>query len=286
MQQIKISRPMHYPDVVINTDSDKIIEQISMLHSGFISYLDAETFLAKRQTNSNKHTDNHLEVTVEQIDNDQFNVQYNNLIFQTDNPLQKIDEILFKNINILNGTFAMHAAAVEYKGKAYALAAVTTTGKTTLTTYLIHNGFNYITDDCVLINQTDFSVYPYCKSLHLREGGIEVLKNHSILPREMYHLKDKTIQRYIFTPDNCISKPIPLGGILFIKRSEVENSVSGISTAECINTLMRSPITYYKITSNYIRFVSQLSKINCKKVVYKDMEFVAEYIKSEVFDNG
>jgi hypothetical protein len=277
---------MHYPDVVLKTNSDKLIEQISMLYSGFISCFNNEILSPEQQINSYNSSDNHLEIIVERIDDDMSILKYNNQIFQTDTPLQVIEGILFENINIQDGIFALHAAAVEYKEKAYALAAATTTGKTTLVSYLIHNGFNYITDDCVLIDKSNLSVYPYCTSIHIRDGGIEVLKKYNISPRNMYHLTDKTMQRHIFIPDNCISKPIPLGGILFIKRSEHENSVYDISASECINTLMRSPITDYRVTSNYIKFMSQLSKVKCKKVVYKDMEFIAEYIKAEASNNG
>ena len=88
----------------------------------------------------------------------------------------ELDEIIFDNTNYDRRIFALHGAAVEWKGKGYLFLAATASGKTTLASYLTSQGFGYITDDCILLDRVDFQVYPCHTLLHLRDGGVDVLK--------------------------------------------------------------------------------------------------------------
>lgn len=88
----------------------------------------------------------------------------------------ELDEIIFDNTNYDRRIFALHGAAVEWKGKGYLFLAATASGKTTLASYLTSQGFGYITDDCILLDCVDFQVYPCHTLLHLRDGGVDVLK--------------------------------------------------------------------------------------------------------------
>jgi len=42
---------------------------------------------------------------------------------------------------------------------------------------------------------------------------------------------------------------------------------------------MKSPITTYPITAEYLQLLSRLTKTNCRQLVYSDMAFVAEVIR-------
>ena len=64
----------------------------------------------------------------------------------------ELDEIIFDNTNYDRRIFALHGAAVEWKGKGYLFLAATASGKTTLASYLTSQGFGYITDDCILLD--------------------------------------------------------------------------------------------------------------------------------------
>lgn len=278
MRQIKISRPLHKPDVIILTDSLILEEQIRLLYLGFTNTTESVLLINHNACMSWQMNNNPLYVLVEQISPNTARMHYRDNVWVTDDPLQEITKILFKNSNIQEGYFAMHAGAVEYGGKAYILTAVTTAGKTTLITYLINKGFQYITDDCVLINQNDLSVYPYCNPVHLRDGGLEVLTDNQIDLPNMYYLNGKTIQRYIFMPSNCISEPLPIGGVLFIRRTDTINISESICGSECVKRLLKSPTTNYGISADYLRFLARLSSINTFQIRYKDMSYVADRI--------
>jgi serine kinase of HPr protein (carbohydrate metabolism regulator) len=195
------------------------------------------------------------------------------------NPLFEIDTIIFENTVYDDSVLALHGSAVEYTGKAYLFPAGTGSGKTTLASYLTSSGFGYITDDCILIDRNTFEVYPYNCPIQLRDGGLEVLEKLDKAPSELQLLDNPVMQRYIYIPQNCVTQPTPLGGIYFIERSETENMIADISTNEKMTELMKAPITNYEITPEYLRLLARLTQTVCRKLIYKDMEFVAEAIR-------
>lgn len=208
-----------------------------------------------------------------------YRVEYAGKTIETGCPLEKIDSILFEHTRFDDRIFAMHGAAVEWQGKATLFLAATTSGKTTLAGYLANRGFGYITDDCILLDRTSLMVTPFCTPLHLRKGGLEVLRRYRAAPDKPTLLDDPVIRRYIHTPENCVTEPLPLGRIFFITRTEQENHVIPMSGNEKMAALMKSPITDYPVTGEYIRFLSSLAQTaDCRRLYYCDMDYVAEVI--------
>lgn len=105
-----------------------------------------------------------------------YTVTYGGQTYDTESPLMDIHRQLFEHASYDRSVLALHGAAVAWKGRAVALLAATGSGKTTLTSYLTANGYGYLTDDCVLIDRETLVVYPSVTPLHLREGGVEVLR--------------------------------------------------------------------------------------------------------------
>ena len=184
---------------------------------------------------------------------------------ETDRPLLEIDDIFFTHTRYDENVFAAHGAALEWKGKAYLFLAATTSGKTTLAAYLVSRGLGYITDDCILIERESRRVIPYCMPMHLRQGGLEILRGRG----------------YAYMPENCAEQPLPLEKIFFITRTEGENSLLPMGVNEKTAELMRSPITEYAVTGEYIRFLSRLAReTECFRLRYADLEFAAEVVEN------
>lgn len=200
--------------------------------------------------------------------------------YTTNDPLREIDRILFENTKYDDCVFAMHGAAVEHSGKAYLFLAPTLSGKTTLTSYLSSSGFGYITDDCVLLDRESFNVYPYNTPIHLRSGGLSVLEKNNAAPDALELLDDISMRRYVYTPKNCVTNNLPLGKIFFITRTEKENRQEDMNVTERMNALMKSPITDYTVTREYIKFISELSENDCKRLYYRDLNYVAEVLQN------
>ena len=200
----------------------------------------------------------------------------------TSRPIFYIGRYLFENPSYNSKIIALHGAAVEHNGFCHIFLASTTSGKTTLTSYLTSNGLGYITDDCVLLDRQDLKIYPFTTPIHLREGGLEVLKKYNTLPNDIKILDEPpSLLRYTYTPSLCAKQALPIKSIYFIERTQAENHISRMSTTERMSELMKSPITPYDITKEYLSFLARLAKIDCFHLKYYDMDFVKEVIFNE-----
>ena len=94
-------------------------------------------------------------------------------------------------------------------------------------------------------------------------------------------LDDISIKRYVYTPKNCITQPLPLKKIFFITRTKDSNHLEKMNTNEKMTALLKSPITEYKVDGSYLSFISKLASVPCERIYYSDMRFVAEVIKNE-----
>ncbi len=190
--------------------------------------------------------------------------------------IQSIKEIFIKH----NTPLALHGAAIAHNSRAHLFLAPTTAGKTTLTSHLVARGFDYITDDCILLDWDNFTVYPNITPLHLREGSLNVLKRYDALPPSLEFIDDPAYPRYTYTPANCITGPLPLGTIYFIIRTEDENRLEEMSGTEKMKALLKSPIQEYPLNSDYLRTIARLSRFPCYRLFYNDMDYVAEVIRN------
>ena len=249
----------------IETDNKKLIEGLSMKYGTYVSHTPIEK------------TD--FPIKVETFGNE-YQISTRDGVHMTRYPLHEIDRFVFNNTTYSPSIFALHGAAVEWQGHCNLFLAPTTSGKTTLSSYLTTIGFGYVTEDCILLDRTDLCVYPCTTPIQLREGGMNVLLKHNAAPQAYTILDIPPVpKRFVYTPSNCIDYPTPLKNIFFIQLSDCENKLIEMPSIERMTELMKSPITNYPVTGDYLRFIAQLSKVNCYKIVYKDMDFVKEVIQ-------
>ena len=200
-------------------------------------------------------------------------------VYHSEAPLGFISRYLFEHPTYAPKVLAWHGAAVEWQGRAYVFLAATTTGKTTLTSYLVHSGFGYLTDDCVLLDRAELTVHPFTTPLHLREGGVAVLRERGALPENLVCFEEKEgLCRYVYTPKNCVKRALPLGEIFLLERTEDENTLLPMTANEKLAALLRAPITPYPLSADYLRFLSDVGKSYGKRLKYADMDFVKEVI--------
>lgn len=254
---ITIKLPYHIDSYTVNTNCKAILDNLRSLYGAYCT----------------DKTDGSINISVFESDSG-FTVECKDKRYITAEPMGCIHNIIYSTKRIVPGIFAMHAGAVCLNGTVTVFAASTTTGKTTLISYLIRSGFEYVSDDCVFINMTDLSVYPFHNPLHLREGGAEILRKCGKLPEDLVCADE----RYVYLPQNLSPEKMVLDRIYFIERTEDVNAVLTLDRKEAFNRLMLSPITAYNITPNYIRFLGTLLPF-CMEMQYSDMEYVLEQIK-------
>ena len=256
---------------IIKTDCSKIAEKLKIRYGSYIEICDLKT---EADICISKSGENECCVTIGE------SVTY------TAYPIGRVEAFLFENPTYEKSIFALHGAAVEWKGKAYVFLAATTTGKTTLTSYLTFCGCGYITEDCVLLDRQSFDIYPVLVPIRLREGGLNVLMKYHALPAGVQKVCEGDEPcRYTYMPENCVEGAIPLGEIFFIERTEDENLVLPMTTTEKMAALIKSPLMVYPISPEYLQFLGSVAVKCCKGLRYKDMDFVKEVIEQHALES-
>ena len=263
MKLLSLKMP-YQSEWIIETNCLDIVSKLQMKYGKYVS-------------ECKRFTPPHIKIL--KNDGNDYTVTIGDSVINTACPIFHLNRFLFDNPSYDDNILALHGAAIEWRGKCYVFLASTTTGKTTLTSYLSNCGCGYLTDDCVLLDRRSCKVYPFSMPLHLREGGVNVLEAYNALPEELSKLAERDgICRYVYTPKNTVECAIPLGEIFFLERTETENAVLPMSATEKLTALLQSPITTYPITAEYLRFLSNLGKTYCKRLKYCDMNFVKEVI--------
>lgn len=263
MKLLSLKMP-YQAEWIIETDCSEIIARLEMKYGRYIS-----------ECGEYRHSD----IKILKNDAADYVVTIKDSVTRTAHPIFHLNHFLFENPTYSDTVFALHGAAVQWGEKCYVFLASTTTGKTTLTSYLTQCGFGYLTDDCVLLERSSYTVHPFSTPLHLREGGVRVLQAYHALPPQLSQLAEPNGGcRYVYTPKNTVECSVPLGEIFFLERTETENAVLPMSATDKLTALLQSPIKVYPITAEYLRFLANLGKNHCKRLKYCDMNFVKEVL--------
>mgnify|MGYP003921094365 FL=1 len=84
------------------------------------------------------------------------------------------DRIVFHVANNAKDVHCIHAAAVAYKDGVIVVPAHSGAGKSTFTTWLVANGFDYITDELILIDK-DLKIDGIGRPIQIKANGIEAI---------------------------------------------------------------------------------------------------------------
>lgn len=262
-----IKRPYLTPTFIISCNDVMIIRTLMV-------------YFGKYLIDCTSEIENNLEkIEIERDKFGNFAVIYKGKKSITDKPMQILVDIMYENSHCEEGIFAIHAGGVTRNGNAYIFPGYTSSGKTTLVTYLCQNELGYISDDCVFINMKNLEVYPYHCPIHLREGGLKVLRERGFFPKTEY-INQSNIQRYVYFPPVLSEEKLALSRIMFINRVESKNRVYEMMDSEAFSSLLKSSLYTRKITSDYIEFLIRIST-KCVSVNYCDMSFVKRYIENE-----
>jgi hypothetical protein len=125
--------------------------------------------------------------------------------------------------------YFVHSAVLEYKGSALMIVAPSGTGKSTTTWGMLHEGFNYLSDELAPISLSDLNVLAYPRALCLKAAPpIYSLPKNTIRIGTSYHIPPAAM------PCNFETKLHPLGIIFFLEFNPErrETTVERLSAAE------------------------------------------------------
>ena len=108
--------------------------------------------------------------------------------------------------------YFLHSAAIEWRGKAYLLAAEAGSGKSTTTWALLHHGLRYLSDELSPIDLDTMQVFPYPHALCLKQPPPDYpLPAGTIDLGRTLHVPVRLL------PSAAIIKPLPLGAVFLVK---------------------------------------------------------------------
>ena len=200
-----------------------------------------------------------------------------------DYPLDEIVHFVYENNNFKSGYFAFHGGAVTQGEDAYLFLASTTTGKTTLITYLTRLGYTYMNDDCFYFNMETLELPPYTAPIHVREGGFAYLQSALPIPlteNEYRHMAIRVAPRYVLYPENRTTQVTRPKAIFFIDRTDdpaVPDSCTKMNGFEAMQHLMMGALIPYQMRKEYLEFFRRLTPY-CYKLVYHNAETVAHHL--------
>lgn len=143
---------------LITTNCRNVVQKLMIKYGGYISKI--------KEANINC-------ILVSVIKNaNHYTISTPQSLSETSTPIDYIGQYITENTQFDEQVFALHGAAIEWKGQANLFLAPTTSGKTTLTAFMINHGCGYLTDDCVLVDRSNFNIHPHSTPIQLREGGI------------------------------------------------------------------------------------------------------------------
>ena len=257
MKTIYIVFPFH-KSIAIHTSCEEVIEHIRLKYPPYV--YDA-------------CTNESIEITINGNHNEFIITNQANHI-TTSTPMTIINTIIHQTRNISADFYAFHGAAIEKNTKVYVFLASTKTGKTTLTCYLNHNGFGYMTDDCILINKQTLAVHPFVLPMNLRLGGLNVLKQSGINCETAPCIEE----RYIVQPMNICETPQKIGAVFFLNRTDNYNLIENCSYEDKFLKLLCSSMTVQDVQKDNLSFIQHLSKIPCFNLKYSKFDYVVDVI--------
>jgi hypothetical protein len=188
--------------------------------------------------------------------------------------------------NCLSG---IHAAAVVWKDYCILMPALSGSGKSTLTSALVGNGFQYCSDDMVLLTQKPVRVRPATLSIGLKSGSWDLLsKYHPMLALLPTHIRnDGRSIRYLPPPTNELTNNpttmLTISHIVFPSYQSGNNvTVRPISQAEGLCRIAEAGYDVHGGLSvaRVQQLVDWIAKIPCYEFHYSNLGKAVDALKS------
>lgn len=189
-----------------------------------------------------------------------------------------INEIIFHCINKNDSHHALHAGAIYHGKRCILLPGKSGTGKSTLTSWMIMNGFQYLSDELVFID-ADGKVLPLTRPISLKVGPSHQSwllsdENDAIIT----DASGSMIPHRLLNPDFEPKQPI-ITDIIFPEfNSDIKPGLQEISPAKSSLYLLRSHVNARNLPEHG---VSQLATIvrRCRSFIlrygcFDDLEYI------------
>lgn len=159
--------------------------------------------------------------------------------------------------------------------EAVALVGASHSGKSTLGTYLLNNGYDYISDDLVIVNVNSLEIVPFTRPIHLRAPSIDALKNYSL---NINVEKNKVLsQRSLYYHSGINQSTCSLRSIYFVKYG-LPCSVVECSSDYVFDKLVENIFSIGNLPGSILNCKAIISRLEFYNLEYTDMNYARDQI--------
>jgi len=172
---------------------------------------------------------------------------------------------------------AFHAAAVSWRGQGVLLPGAISAGKSTLTAWLLTQGFHYLTDELVFCLPQTQSLQAFTRPLNLRSAARPALQRFLDLARPiergLSHPTGELIPPEVFSPLPVLNEA-PLRLIFFpTYQPGSELRLERLSKAQTGSALMQCLVNARNLPGHGFPYIAQLAQsVPAYRMVYSDFE--------------
>lgn len=200
-------------------------------------------------------------------ENEHFDLTENDLIFL-------LYDLIEKHLTMLNlqNYSIFHGAALGMNDLSIGMVATTRTGKSTLAAYMADNGYDYLSDDNIIVNRSNHTVFPFLLPISLRSMDLLGSDYEGKIVYQGFN-QYRNEYNYLIVP-NCSKNYLKLPklkAIIFLIRGRSLKLEKLAKSASYINLL--NNIKFSKDIDSEIRNMVAFSNgIDCYNLFYNDLE--------------
>lgn len=204
--------------------------------------------------------------------------------------LQVIENLMYLTLEPKEGFITLHGGAVAENGKAIILSASTTSGKSTLVSFLRLRGYECITDDEIFISQQTMQIEPVYKEMSLRQGGYDILLRafNNDEPARKLLTDAARITRggadyYLLSPDHDLKfGRYDISAVVFLKGyGSCDPYIKKMNIKDAFMQLLKSQLSSQNLDKNInekYKIFAELAK-KTYEMKYSDLETAEKYLQ-------
>lgn len=265
MKRCILELPYVSPKLEIECDNDLVMQYLQHAFSPYVNYqiMGSTEYVRMRFFENDNETT--VEVSGKKSRCDRSIIRY-------------IGRFLLRNAKVDSNYVMLHGGSVVYNDQAFLFLGDSKAGKSTLIAHLCMEGFEYISDDRLIINVKEKKVTPFPKAIILRPHGSELLKKYHGCNVQTRSFQYRNIYKEFFLPQNYRKTEAIISRIFIIcRQDEVKTKHIQIEDKYKVSELLKYNMALSDCVN--IRKFTELSKVPLEMLYYSNMDDVSDLIR-------